>query len=88
MLADQGCHRDAPGTHQPESHYPATRDSAYGCSADPISNGFFQLPWIIVVLQLDHVLHGSVVAFDLTLGLRVIWGATGVLDVLAFKPSL
>jgi hypothetical protein len=55
---------------------------------DPLGNGLFQLPRIVIILKLDHVFHGTVIAFDLALGLRVIWGAMGVLDVLILKLGL
>ena len=40
------------------------------------------------MLQLDYVHQRAVIAFNLALGLRMIRGATGVPDVMAFKPFL
>jgi hypothetical protein len=38
---------------------------------DEVSESRFQLPWEVIVLELDYVLHRSVIALDLALSLRV-----------------
>ena len=39
---------------------------------DPLLDRLLKFPRIIVVLQFDHVLHRTVIAFDLALGHRVV----------------
>ena len=45
---------------------------------DPLRDRLLKFPWIIVVFQLDHVLHRTVIAFDLALCHRVIGRTPGV----------
>jgi len=44
----------------------------------------FQLAREEIILQIHNILHGAVVAFNLTLGHRVVGGGVGMLDVPAF----
>ena len=37
---------------------------------NPLGNGLFKFPGIVVVFRLDHVFHQAVIPFDLALGLR------------------
>ena len=45
---------------------------------DEVPDRRLQLPWEVIVLELDHVLHRSVIALDLALRLRVVRSAAGV----------
>ena len=42
----------------------------------------------IVILQVHHILHRAVIAFDLTLGHRVVGSTVGVFDVPAVQVIL
>ena len=42
----------------------------------PLSNGVLQLPGEVIVFQLNHVLHRTVIAFDLALGHWVVQADT------------
>ena len=46
----------------------------------------FQVAGQIIILQQDAVLEGLVPAFDLTLGLGMIWRPTNVAHALLVKP--
>ena len=46
----------------------------------------FQVPGQIIILQQDAVLEGLVPAFDLTLGLGMIWCPTNVAHALLVRP--
>ena len=52
----------------------------------PLSDGILQFPGEVIVFQLDHVLHGSVVAFDLALSHRMVGCTTSMLHVLVLQP--
>ncbi len=43
-----------------------------------LPDGLFQLPRIVIVLQLYDVLHGTVITFNLALGLGMVRLASGV----------
>ena len=54
-----------------------------------IDEGFdlcFEITGQEVVFQQDAVLQGLMPPLDLALGLRMIWGTAGVLNVLALQP--
>lgn len=52
---------------------------------EPFNLGF-QIPWHVIVLEQDAVLHGLMPAFDLALGLRMIRSTPDMLHIFFLQP--